>query len=472
MTRAILMKKKLSGAFRAAVVAAAAVFTALPAAAGDAASAEPRTRYSQQLSKIEAEGNAAGGRKIIVVDMDEALLSRLSGKATAPAAQLAQKGAPADRATESGIEQAMPYSGYFNPLSQDPQVFAYTPRQSDGSSNAGEACAIVPDTLDLSGYTRARRFWGSAIKSDVKADFAPEAFFRHVSYHELWHCLDTTFRPAADAAYAQREKDTAAYAVLLHKQEMFAEVAATLTLAAKGETLISRQRADLRAWNSYKGGFVFIRGFEDENGYSKRYDPEYYGGAFYYLTPGTDAALEHVRQAGAETVARYNAADISRIAAEITEKSALDSAQIVTMAGYFASGDAQLKKLQASAAPKDRQAAAFLQEFIARAELAGSRMATPAADGFRAPAFHAALPPEQEASAYPSAAKAAVEEDLRAIFARAAKPAPRAAAVELLDGYREKLHNAGDAKTREDYESRLTALRLMLGRGAFGPPAS
>lgn len=447
-------KRNLSRVFCSLALAGAGLWAGVPAQAQE-------TRYSRLLDEIEAEGNAAtaSAKKIVILDSDEALLDSLSGSAAWPGAQLQARGLPADRSTQSSIRLAMSHDDYFHPLQQNPQAFPY-------AVNGQAACAIVPDTLDLSGRTRARSFWGASVRSDMAAQTAPEGFFRHVTYHELWHCLDTTFLPAAEAAYKTREADPAAYAVLLHRREMFAEIGATLTLAAKGETDISRIRADLRAWKAYTSGWTFIRGFEGETGYSPKYDPEYYSGAFYYLTPGTDAALEHVRQAGPAAVSAYTFADIGRIAAELTEKHALDRAQIVAMANYFRDGEAYLGKLRASGAAASKKELAFLQSFIARAKAAGERTAIPANDGFRTPPFHSALPDEEFAKAFPPAARAAVEKDLRGIFARAAAPDERKAAAELLDRYRHALHHAApDDGARRDYEDRLAVLRLMMGKG-------
>ncbi len=447
-----LFKRKLSRAFRHAVLAGVGIFAVLPSSAQEIEPV-PQTRYSQMLDKIEAEGNAANpAQQIIILDMDEVLLSGLSGELRRPIEQLEKSGATRDGAVISGINLAMPSGKSFHALDQNPQAFLYV------AKNGKNVCAIVPDTLDLSGYTRASSFWGRAVQSNVKADSAPEDFFRHVTYHELWHCLDKKFLQQVTAAYKGREADTAAYAVLLHRSELFAEIAATLTLAAKGETGISLQRADMRAWRSYKAGSAFIHGFGGEGGYSKKHDPEYYAGAYYYLTRGTDAALEHAKQTGQDKIRQYSFDDIGRIAAELTEKVALDKSQIIALANFFDKGEAYLKKLRAAPSPQERKNLLFLEDFLARVTLAGERVAVPAAEGFRG------------ARVLPPSVKAVVEDDLQKTFNGEAKPDARQAAIALLDQYRYNLHHAADTKTRQDYEERLAALRLMLGRGNVKNP--
>ncbi len=454
-------KSSLTRVFRAAVLMGAGLLSGISVAQVEEAA--PRTRYSQLLDEIEAEGNTASPkREIIILDTDEALLS-LKPYHPAPdvtaffvprevISQLKERNAVPDDKTKSNISWSLNPQREVHPLHQAPQVFPYTTKEGR------DVCAVVPGSLDAASATMAGNFLGSDIPSKIKADFSPESFFRHETYHELWHCLDKTFLQERFSTHAKITP--VEQAVLRHRSELFAEVAASLTLAVKGETDISQQRADLRAWRSYKGGAAFIKDTAEEKGYRKT-DYEYYTGAFYYLTPGTDAVLEHVRTVGVETVRGYSFEDIGRIAAEITEKTALQGWQMEAIGKFFDKGDVYLKNLQLDNTPQAQKERAFMEQYVARAKLAADRISLPSERGFITPKHN--MMPE---SLWKTMSPVVIERVVKDLSEKRKSLSPQQASVTLLDEYRATLHQTKDADIRQKMEENLLVLRLMLVRGS------
>lgn len=324
-----------------------------------------------------------------------------------------------------------------------------------------KTCVIVPPSVDRSPVTFAQSQVGMYSGMNISQDFAPKAAFQRAVYHEIWNCHDGVFAAKQEADEPTREKDPKGYAYDVHRSRMFAEVAALLTLASKGETDIIRQQGDITAMRAEYNSDHFTKL------YSKRVDYEYYAAAIFSLTTGIDAVAKHVEKEGLDKVKAYSFQDIERIATDITEKNALSQFQFVALTDYHADKNGTLDRLAKSAVPKDKETEAFLKATIKRAGDAKDRMTAKGAvpDGI---SFDGIYTDEVHWSKIDPAFKASMTAEVSdRMNALKTGQKPEIVLLEMLDGYRAALQTEKDRSKMTEIENKLLFLRTFVAIGQF-----
>ncbi len=318
-----------------------------------------------------------------------------------------------------------------------------------------------------------KKWVGRAGPTHQNAALDPGAYamMARVAWHEAWHCLDNEFV----LAYETMDHDKGfEFAHAIHRAEMFADVAATLTMAAKGNLSILQDTSDARAISSRWNGPKMM------DAYIAQYDAEYYAGITYYTTPAHDAALRHIQRAGMNTVSRYTLQDIHEIAADITRKNALSETEFRAVANFLKRGQPYVEELRRQAAGGNRNATrnlAFITAYSARTEAARDRLVTPTSNPVIP--LPDVVPPtaEMHLNDATQAEKNQIRQELTQSIdaARASGGTARNGILARMEQWRHDLHN--DPARRPDLERRLYLTGLMLGHGLLddllqvAPPA-
>lgn len=307
------------------------------------------TTMSLLLKNIEGQANATNPtHRIIIIDTDE-LHTLANDSITYPdrrlGAYLESRALNISFGDKSSLDWAM--GAQFGPTSRNPQALHLNAK--DKNEQTVPVCVVSPETGDLSSRSLLESWIGKAGPNHLQAaiDPGPYAMAARVAWHEAWHCLDTEFVQS----YTTMDRDKGfEFALAIHRAEMFADVAATLTMARDGNLTIMKHTADARAVHSRWNGPKMM---ED---YSPKYDAEYYSGLTYYVTPAHDAALAHIHAVGIDTVKNYTLDDIKRIATQMTHKNALNAQEFRNLADYLKMGAAYVQTLSAKAAQGDSMA--------------------------------------------------------------------------------------------------------------------
>ncbi len=353
-------------------------FGFLMAAAGQQAHADTApppppsgtTTMSLLLKKIEAEANATNpAHRIIIVDTD-ALNTLAHESITFPdrrlGAYLESRDLNISWGDRSTLDWAM--GAQFGPESRNPQALHFNAK--DKNAKDVPVCVVSPEIADLSSRSLLEQWIGSAGPKQLRAtiDPGPYAMTARVAWHEAWHCLDTDFVQS----YKTMDRDQGfEFALAIHRAEMFADVAATLTMARDGNLAIMQHTADARAVHSrWNGPKMMVD-------YSPKYDAEYYSGLTYYVTPAHDAALAHIQTVGEDVVRNYSMDDIKRIAKGLTLKNALNAQEFRVLANYLKNEKSYVKTLSAKAAQGDvtsQQNLAAINRYQKRADIAKANL--------------------------------------------------------------------------------------------------
>lgn len=322
----------------------------------------------------------------------------------------------------------------YGPTSLNPQAFHLDDHKK---------CAVIAENADLSSQSLVEKWIGEAGKYRLKPSInpGPYAMMKRSVWHEVWHCLDPEFvierkKIHKDAAFER--------ALAIHQSEMFADVAATLTMAAQGDQAIMQQTADIRAVSSR------WKAPEMMSIYRRESDAEFYTAAIYYTTPGHDAAMAHIRSVGSKTLKSYTLNDIGRIAADITRKHALKPDEINAMVAYLGTG---------------KGSSAFVNQYKARTEQAKARVTVETRE--RVIARPDNVPPSIDdiLNKTSKTEKQAIHNAFARSIAEAAKhgQVPLQGVMNQLETWRHALHT--DDKPRPDLERKLYIGGLMLGQG-------
>lgn len=227
--------------------------------------------------------------------------------------------------------------GLKGPAQRDPQAFRIDPDSYQESRNPldqnieqKQSCVVVTTVPDLSSRSFINKWVGHKAGPNImeaKVDPGPYAMMLRTTWHEVWHCIDPHF---LEEGYYIKGAPSLDNAQRMHRAEVFAEVAAVLTMAPEFPRIV-QQMADIRAISSDYESRKAIPGMRPS-------DASYYDGVSYYLTRALDLVEDHIRSVGMETVSRYSMDDISRIARDITVRGALSKAELHQMATSLAAG--------------------------------------------------------------------------------------------------------------------------------------
>lgn len=443
-----------------------------------------QSTYSKDLKSMEAEANAyrpvnRQGVNVAILDYDAVML-RLAREGTILrymiTDQLKDRGLVSQSPQEMlkmGVAGAAPV--WQSNIKPDDLNFIrdgfggkehFMPANGDARSVTIETltpktCVIVPPSVDRSPVTLAQSQVGMYSGLNISQDFAPKAAFQRAVYQEIWHCHDGVFAAKQEANEPTREKDPKGYGHDVHRSRMFAEVAALLTMASKGETDIIRQQGDITAMRAEYNSSHFTKL------YSKRVDYEYYAAAIFSLTTGIDAVARHVEKEGLDKVKTYSFQGIERIAIDITEKNALTQGQFVALTDYHADKNGTLDRLAKSAVPKDKETEAFLKAYIKRASDAKNRMTAKGAvpEGI---SFDGIYTDEVHWSKMDATFKAAMTAEVsNRMNALKKGQKPEVVLIEMLDGYRAELQTEKDRSKITEIENKLLFLRTFVAVGQF-----
>lgn len=201
---------------------------------------------------------------------------------------------------------------------------------SDGDS---ARCVVVPETDDLSSLTLMASYLPPRKRLQLSVSFNKEFEFLRATLHEAWHCADTEYLPAF-LAYRQKidadkpeaylfvdQEKIVSLAYLAYKAEFFAETAAVLTMAARGDQPNIEAQADFRAVSVQMEIDSELK--TTTHGNLDKFNP-----AIYYLTPGLDAAKRFVDDASASRDIRaMTAAEIAATTRQILQTDGMTNAE-------------------------------------------------------------------------------------------------------------------------------------------------
>lgn len=324
----------------------------------DEPGAAATTQFSVLVSNLEKEANAyvklrPDLPRVIVIDIDQ-----VNSFTRATPEQFSNKLYYYLRSRElrirsvnySSIRQSM--GGDFGPDYYKPRATHIT--TSENPRNTYDVCVVSTETPDMSSRSLVDRWLGDAGPKKLQSIIDPGPYKMHLraAWHEIWHCLDRDFVHSHEHIDPDHGLEKA---LAYHRSEMFADVAATLTMATKGDFNIIQQTADFRAIHSRWRGHEFL------SAYNQKSDAEYYDGIVYYTTPAHDALIAHIQKVGLDTVKRYSMVEIQKVAAIITREHALDAAEFKAIIEYYKNGKG----------PSGQKS--FVQSYADRANLARSR---------------------------------------------------------------------------------------------------
>lgn len=431
------------------------------------------TTASTILKDIEAQANATAPKlRVVIVDPDEINLTTInnSNRPTQKLyAYMQARGIDLRRDDFSALSWGM--GAHYGPNSSNPQAQRFS--TSGNKTGAKDICVIIPETADLSSRSLVEKWVGRAGPTHQIAALDPGAYamMARVAWHEAWHCLDDEFV----LAYETMDSDKGfEFAHAIHRAEMFADVAATLTMASKGNLSIIQDTSDARAISSRWNGPKMM------DAYMPQYDAEYYSGITYYTTPAHDAVLRHIQTVGIDVVSRYTLQDIHKIAADVTRKQALSATEFRAVASFLKRGNNYVEELRRQAARGNKTAARnldFIAAYSARTEVARDRLVTPTTKPVIP--LPDVVPPtaEMHLNDATQAEKNHIRQELaQSINAvRASGGTAQQGVLARMEEWRHDLHT--DPNRRPDLERRLYITGLMLGHGLLddllqaAPPA-
>lgn len=343
-----------------------------------------------------------------------------------------------------------------------PDMYAASANPLDVGITQSFMCLVIPPVADVSSQKHLENWLGQAGPTYMQArhDPGPHALMLRATWHEIWHCLDTEF---FREQYVVRGDKAIDNVLRMHKAEVFADVAATLTMATMGYSEIARDMADIRALSSYWNGRNSVKG-------ARPTDESYYEGATYFISRAQELMHKHIQNVGTAQLSAYSMMDIARIAAEITESAALNKEEILLLTDFYARGDVYLSSLRGEAEGGNRESVKrheFLSGVKAKAMAAKERLlvdqgkiverqrSNDSASHRDATDILKEISPEE---------KRAIETlvHVRAAGARLRGETPEQGVVELIDDWRRDVHTGGGHQQRD---RQLYILSLMLAYG-------
>lgn len=363
-----------------------------------------------------------------------------------------------------------PLGGLKGPEGRDPVAVRVTPDLYANSANPLDTgitqsfmCLVIPPVADVSSRRLLEKWLGQAGPTHMQArhDPGPYALMLRATWHEIWHCLDTEFYRDEYIVKGDKAIDNA---LRMHMAEVFADVAATLTMATMGYPEMARDMADIRALSSYWNGRRSVTG-------TRSSDESYYEGAVYFVSRAQEMMHRHIQEAGTARLATYGMEDIARIAGEITRAGALDKDEFKLLSDFYARGDSYIVALKAEAERGSRETEKkyeFLTAIRTKAQMAKERLlvdlgqAVTRDQGYGADNHRDAADILKEISPEEKRVIEALVH-VRAMGARLRGEAPEQGVVALIDDWRRDVHGAGER--HPERERQLYVLSLMLSYG-------
>lgn len=424
------------------------------------------TTSSAMLADIERQANdylnatKNPNLRVVMIDVDQVNTMtgpNMSFHSQKLSAYLKERGVELQSRDGGTIRWAL--GAAYGPTSANPQALHATTLNSKNKKD--DVCIVAPETTDLSSRSLIEKWVGKAGPHHLQAaiDPGPYQMTKRVAWHEAWHCMDREFVQAYESIHRDLGFE---FAHGIHRAEMFADVAATLTMASKGDPQIMKDTADLRA--------VFSRWYGPKmmDDYSPKTDAPYYAGITYYTTPAHDAALAHINTVGLDKVKNYSLADIQRIATDLTRKHALNNEQFRAVSDYLKQGESYLRAQNQRASSGDATAkrnVAFLNDYKTRTDTARARVVTPT--NIPVPVAEDVVPPTMEdiLLATPNQKKLEIftAMETAATLAQRSGQTARQGVFNQLESWRKELHTA--PTRRADLEQKLYLAGLMLSNG-------
>lgn len=439
------------------------------------------TEVSRMMRQIEQRANAGNPRfPVIILDDDSINLQPTQNDPTFRNRfqdVLRERNIQLRWNIKSEVLESL--GGLKGPEARNPVAIRVAPDQYAGSSNPLDAgitqsfmCIVIPPVADVSSKRLLEDWLGQAGPTKMQAlhDPGPYALMLRATWHEVWHCLDKEFYRDQYIVPGDNAIDNA---MRMHMSEVFADVAATLTMASMGYSGIPRDMADIRSLSSYWNGPRSTLG-------SRPTDENYYEGAVYYISRAQDAVHRHIQDAGAERLLGYTMDDIARIAGEITRSAALNRDEFKLLTDYYVRGNSYLSLLKGEADAGNRESQkkyAFLATVQERARSAKDRLLVDQGQVIErqrgqssASHWDASDTLKNISTEEKRAIEVAVQS--RASAARLRGDAPEQGIIELLDEWRRDVHGIGTFN--RERERQLYVLSLMLSYGeldkAMGRP--
>ncbi len=299
----------------------------------------PQTIATKMLREIEKRANATNPKyPITIMDDDTINLRRTDNIPTFRNRMyevLNDRKISLRWSVKSDIATAL--GGLKGPTHRDPQAFRIDPDSYKESRNPLDEnvdqkhiSVVITSVPDLSSRSFINKWIGHKSGPNImeaKIDPGPYAMMLRTTWHEVWHGLDSHF---LEEGYYIKGDPALDNALRMHKAEVFAEVAAVLTMAPEYPKIV-QQMADIRAISSDYESRKTLPGIRPS-------DVGYYDGVSYYLTRALDLVEDHIRTVGMDAVSRYTMDDISRVARDITVRGALSKTELHHMATSLAAG--------------------------------------------------------------------------------------------------------------------------------------
>lgn len=299
----------------------------------------PQTAVTKMMRAIEKRANETGPKyPVTIMDDDSINLRRTNNVQTFRNRMyevLNDRNISLRWNMKSDIATAL--GGLKGSTHRDPQAFRIDPDTYQESRNPLDEnvdqkriCIVIPSVPDLSSRSFINKWIGEktgANMMEAKVDPGAYAMTLRTVWHEVWHCLDSHFM---EDGYFIKGESALDNAQRMHRAEVFAEVAAVLTMAPDYPQIV-QQMADIRAISSDYESRKTLPGMRAS-------DSAYYVGVSYYLTRALDLVEDHIRRVGIDSVSRYSMEDISRIAKGITEQGALNKSELHHMATNLLAG--------------------------------------------------------------------------------------------------------------------------------------
>jgi|GEM_PF-3532451 len=307
----------------------------------------PQTKASQMFRDIEKRVNATNPEFPITIMDDDSINIRYTENDRSFRNRvyevLEDRGIILRWNTKSDLIEGL--GGLKGPTRRDPIAIRVKPDDYSQSRNPQDTnidqkkgCMVITPLADFSSRTLVERWVGNKSGPHMmtaKKDPGPYAMMLRATWHEVWHCIDTDFYRDKYVIEGESALDNV---LRMHRAEVFADVAATLTLASLYPNL-AQDMGDIRAINSHHEARRSMQG-------TRSTDESYYDGVTYYLTRAQDLMQKHVLEVGIETVSRYTMDDIRRIAREITLQGAMTKEEFRQMASTYASGAAPTERVR------------------------------------------------------------------------------------------------------------------------------
>lgn len=446
----ILAKKFLLAALPASLVISAAAASNAPVSAYTPLPERWQTlspsKASRMMRDIERRVNATNPRYPVVILDDDTVNLRPTNNTQSQRNRIEEvlndRGISLRWNQKSDVMSAMGYPQ--GPTERNPQAIRLRADDYSSSNNPldqgvipTQVCIVITPVADISSRNLINKWIGHKAGAELmkaKGDPGAYAMMLRATWHEVWHCLDPYFYKESYSVVDNKALDNS---YDMHRAEVFADIAATLTLVTTYPEII-RYMSDIRAISSDHESRESRRG-------ARPSDEEYYNGAIYYFTKALDLLEEHVRTVGIDRVSQYSLQEIGEIAREITVRGALTKIEIKHMTDSIVAGAVPTERVRLA---KER----LLERADASVANINSR-----------PPFH--LSAAEILHLIPDSEKSEILEKVSQAVDRAVAEGkmPEQGVIDLIDQWRDKVHGTDTPPIL--FEKKLYTLSLMLSQG-------